>query len=272
MTHSHSPHGEQMAHESMVRNLAAQAEAIWPQEVEILRGYRLPERPSIVDVGCGTGEISRRLAALVPGASVVGLDLIAAHLKLAREAAASLASRLHFHRGTAFALPYADDRFDLTVCRHLLQAVPHPERVLAELIRVTRPGGRIHVIAEDYGMIYLHPTRLGAETFWAEAPAAFGRATGTDLFVGRHFHTMLRAAHVEDITAHYLAVDTLRVPRATFARIWEAWRDGYSDAIAEHSRFTRDEVIAHFDDMIACIRDPDGYALWLVPLFSAVVK
>jgi hypothetical protein len=67
----------------------------------------------------------------------------------------------------------------------------------------------------------------------------------------------------------YVVVDTLRVPRETFAAIWEAWRDGYAEAVAESSSFSADEVRAHFDDQIATIRDPEGYGVWMVPVVTA---
>jgi len=260
-----------MADESMVRNLAAQAQAIWPQEVEIIRGYGLPADTRIVDVGCGTGEIVTRLAELLPEARLTGVDMIASHLDLARQRNARFGSRVSIHLGNAFSLPYEDGVFDFTVCRHMLQAVPTPERVVTELARVTRSGGRLHLIAEDYGMIYVHPTRMGAEAFWAAAPTAVGPAFGTDLFIGRHLFPMLRAAGIERIEAHYVPVDTLRVPRATFAAIFEAWRDGFTEVIAEHTTFSIDETRARFDDMIACIRSPEGWALWLVPVYTGIV-
>ncbi|HQR30993.1 MAG TPA: SAM-dependent methyltransferase, partial [Anaeromyxobacteraceae bacterium] len=57
-----NPQREHMADESMVRTLAAQVEAVWPQELPLLRRYPLPAAPRILDAGCGTGEASRRLA------------------------------------------------------------------------------------------------------------------------------------------------------------------------------------------------------------------
>ena len=58
-----NPQAAQMAHESMVRNLERQAEAIWPQESRFLDRYHLAPGKCVVDVGCGTGEIAWRLAA-----------------------------------------------------------------------------------------------------------------------------------------------------------------------------------------------------------------
>ena len=270
--HEHNPQHRQMADESMVRNLAHQAEAIWPQEVEIVRGYGLGGDLKILDVGCGTGEITARLAELYPRATIVGVDLIESHLAAARRRTAPFAARVTFRCADAFALPFPDGSFDLVVCRHMLQAVPRPENAIAEIVRVTRPGGRVHLLVEDYGMIHMHPTRLDIDRFWLDAPTAYGAAVGTDLHAGRTSWARLRDLPVEDIELHYVVVDTLRVPRETFAGIWEAWRDGYVDEIAAHTRFSREAATAHFEDMIACIRDPRGYAVWQVPILSARKK
>ena len=54
-----NPQGEQMADESMVRNLASQAEAIWPQESALFRAYGLAGDLKILDVGCGDRKSTR---------------------------------------------------------------------------------------------------------------------------------------------------------------------------------------------------------------------
>ena len=79
-----NPQAKQMADESMVRGLDAQARAIWPQEISLLHRYSLPAKARILDAGCGTGEASSRLAELFPEANVLGVDIIDAHLELAR--------------------------------------------------------------------------------------------------------------------------------------------------------------------------------------------
>ena len=76
-----NPQARQMADESMVRNLGAQARAIWPQEMPLFRRYGLPANAQILDAGCGTGELASRLAELFPTAKVLGIDIIEAHLK-----------------------------------------------------------------------------------------------------------------------------------------------------------------------------------------------
>jgi ubiquinone/menaquinone biosynthesis C-methylase UbiE len=266
-----NPQAKQMADESMVRNLDAQARAIWPQEVPLIRRYALPAEPRILDAGCGTGEGSSRLAELFPKASVLGVDIVDAHLELARTRYIRLAPRLRFEHQSIFQLDETDRTFDLTVCRHVIHSIPHPERVLAELVRVTRPGGYLHLIPEDYGMLHFQRGALDPRDFWYQTPGRFGAATGTDLFIGRNMFSILAAMKLDQITVDYVVVDTLRVPRETFAAIIEAWRDGYSDAIGELTPISRNDAVAYFDQMIANIRDPRSYAVWMVPVVSARV-
>jgi SAM-dependent methyltransferase len=260
-----------MAAESMVRTLAAQADAIWPQERPLFDRYRLPHGAEVLDAGCGTGEISMRLAEAFTSARVLGVDIVDAHLERARTRSAPLGGRVRFEHRSLFDLGLPDASFDLVVCRHVLQAIPHPERAIAELARVARPGGRLHLIVEDYLMINFEPRRLDPDDFWNEGPRRFGEATGTDLLIGRKTHRILRRLGLTDITVDYVVVDPLRVPRETFIAIWESWRDGYANAIAANTRVSREIFLAHFEDMIATLRDPDGYGVWHVPVVAARV-
>ena len=266
-----NPHKEQMADESMVRTLDAQARAIWPQESPLIRRYGLPDDIRILDAGCGTGEASSRLAEMFPRATVLGVDVLDGSLGIARSRYAKLGSRLTFENQSIYELPAADGTFDLTVNRHVIHSIPHADRVLKELTRVTRSGGRLHLIPEDYGMLHFQRGAVDPRDFWHEGPARFGEATNTDLFVGRNTYSILVDLGLTDITIDYIVVDTIRVPRETFAAIIEAWRDGYVDVVSEVTRFTREEAKAYFDHMIANIRDPHGYAVWMVPVVSARV-
>ena len=63
-------------------------------------------------------------------------------------------------------------------------------------------------------------------------------------------------------------VDTVRVPRATFAAILQAWADGYADVLGEKSKLTVHEARALFQQIVASIRDTDSYAVWHVPISS----
>jgi ubiquinone/menaquinone biosynthesis C-methylase UbiE len=268
MSGERNPQAEQMAAESMLRTLAAQAEAIWPAEQALLARYGLAGAVRIADVGCGSGEISSRLARLYPEAQVLGLDILASSVSFAAERYSSLAPRLRFAQGDAFDLSIEPDSCDLVVCRHLTQAVPEPKRVLAELYRVCKPGGWLHVLSEDYGMLHFPFGTLDLDRLWQDGVFPYARATGTDARVGRHTWSYLKQLGLEQVRVDYVVVDTLRVPRDTFAQILESWRDGYSGVLGERSKLTPTEALALFNQVVASIRDEASYAVWHVPVLS----
>ncbi|HZF17147.1 MAG TPA: methyltransferase domain-containing protein [Steroidobacteraceae bacterium] len=263
-----NPQAEMMADESMVRNLAMQASAIWPQEEEFYSRYRLPIAARVIDVGCGTGEISARIARRFADAHVTGIDVLEGPLAVARTRYGDVAGRLDFQVGDAFHLDFADATFDLAVCRHMLQAVPDADRVLAELGRVTRPGGWIHTVSEDYGMLHMMSGPRDPDRFWQAGPVQFAEKTGTDARFGRRTWSAMRALGLQDLRVDYVIVDTLRVDRGIFAGIMIAWRDGYSEALASHAGMSTGEIRQHFDEIIASIQNPDHYAVWFVPVIS----
>jgi SAM-dependent methyltransferase len=267
--HPNSPQAREMADESMVRNLSAQAEAIWPQEEPIFSRHPLGEGARVLDAGCGTGELTARLAEKFPGASFIGVDVEDAHLDRSRQRCARFGERTKFQRDDVLALSFPDASFDLAVSRHVMQALPDAKRAMAEMVRVLRPGGRLHIIAEDYGMLWAHPTELGSDGFWQVIPPRYGKAIGCDLHIGRKTFTHFTDLGLVDIKVDYMIVDTIRVPRETFARIWEAWRDGYTESIVEHAQVPRAEAVQRWKELIDCVRDPRGYALWQVPLWTA---
>jgi SAM-dependent methyltransferase len=266
-----NPQGEQMADESMIRTLAAQIEAIWPQEKSLLNFYRLPRNARVLDVGSGTGEFSARVAEAYPDAQVLGIELLEASVELARDKHAALAPRLRFDTGDAFALAYPDNSFDLVANRHMIQSVPHVEKILAELVRVTRPGGHVHLLAEDYSMLHMMSGPLDPDVFWRKGPIEFSERTGTDSRIGRRAWTLMRAAGLCEVRVDYVIVDTMRVPRRIFADIITAWRDGYVEALAT-PQWPATVVRDHFNQIIASILNPEHYAVWHLPIVSGVKR
>lgn len=268
MVDPRNPQAAQMADESMIRTLAAQAEATWPQEWPLLARHALPRAARVLDVGCGTGEWSRRVAVQWPEAQVHGVDVLAASVEWAATQNAALAPRLSFAVGDAYALELPDAAFDLVACRHVLQAIPEPQRVIAELVRVTRPGGIVHLLSEDYGMLHMMSGPRDPDLLWRDGPVAYTARTGTDARIGRRSWSLLRAAGLVDVTVDYLVIDTLRVSRRVFADILTAWRDGYSTPMAEGSGISAAEFRARFDEQIAGVLDPAQYAVWMIPIVA----
>jgi SAM-dependent methyltransferase len=273
MSHDRNPQAQQMGDESMARNLAHQAEAIWPQEQSLFDRYGLSGPIRILDLGCGTGEVTRRLATRFPQATLTGVDILEGNLALARRDSAAFGDRIHYEQGDAFALQYADASFDLVVCRHMSQAVPDFPLVLAEITRVLKPGGWLHLLSEDYGMLHMpvierDGRQFDPDRFWNENAVAYLHGIGCDGRVGRHSPTLLAQAGYGRIALDFITVDTLRVDRGTFAGIMRAWRDGYSQVLAEASGRNVLEVTADFDTIIMAIETPPYYAVWHVPVVS----
>lgn len=106
---------------------------------------RVPLSPGqrVLDVGCGTGIVARHAAAAVgPTGEVVGVDPNAAMLAVARR----VAPELTFQAGTAEALPFPDDRFDVSLSQAAAMFFVDPTQALREMKRVTRPGGTVAML------------------------------------------------------------------------------------------------------------------------------
>jgi ubiquinone/menaquinone biosynthesis C-methylase UbiE len=112
-----------------------------PWSHEIIERAR-PVGPSdrILDLGCGTGIVARKLRERLGGAvRITGVDASPDMIAAAR----SLAPELEWREANAMALPFPDASFDLVVAQQMLQFVPDPLAALREVRRVLAPGGRL---------------------------------------------------------------------------------------------------------------------------------
>ncbi len=104
----------------------------------------------MLDVGCGVGHWGVLLASVMSGdVRVTGVEREPSWVEQARARAAALglAGRFSYQQGEAERLPFPDDSFDLTTCQTVLIHLPDPAAAIAEMRRVTRPGGLV-VVAE----------------------------------------------------------------------------------------------------------------------------
>ncbi|MBI3964250.1 MAG: methyltransferase domain-containing protein [Chloroflexi bacterium] len=152
-----------------------------------------------LDVGCGSGVVTRELARrALPRGSVVGLDPSPHFLEIARELAKAtdLPDGLEFRLGDARALPLAEGEFDVTLAATVLTHLPDGERVVPELVRVTRPGGRVGIFDRDLdSFIVAHPDRELTRRIVLSF-ADHGAANG---LLSRRFPGLLREAGMVDV-------------------------------------------------------------------------
>jgi len=142
-----------------------------------------------LDVGCGLGDGAVAMLGRMPsGGRVAGVDTSQAMIAAARRQATS--SRLSFAVATAACLPFPAGCFGACRAESVLQHVPDPAQVVAEMARVTRPGGRIACFEFDLGLTVVdHPDKaLTRKILDSVADAAL------DGWVGRQVPRLLRRA------------------------------------------------------------------------------
>jgi SAM-dependent methyltransferase len=103
----------------------------------------------VLDVGCGTGELTLAIAAAGPAVAVTGVDPSSAYVRAAQRRVP--ADRARVLTGDAQALQCPDATFDRTLSMLALNFVPNRQAALREMIRVTRPAGVVAVAVWDYG-------------------------------------------------------------------------------------------------------------------------
>lgn len=105
----------------------------------------------VLDAGTGTGEDAQEMAKLVaPGGQVVGLDFSQIMIDEAKRRVQDPGLPLRFVQGDIQHLPFADATFDRCYADRIFVHLPDPRLALAELVRVTRPGGLILVVDGDH--------------------------------------------------------------------------------------------------------------------------
>ena len=162
----------------------------------------LAARPGqrILDAGCGLGEVARELAAAVaPDGEVVALDLSAATVQAAAQRHDG--SPVRYLTGDVAALAFPDASFDAVRSERVLQHLAEPDAAIAELVRVTRPGGRVCLIDTDWESLTVDglPDELVATM--REAVLAGTRRRGHLPEMGRTLRRRLNRAGLADVTA-----------------------------------------------------------------------
>lgn len=185
----------------------------------LLEQLALGRAGNALDVGCGIGGDLAEMARLMPdGTQVSGLDASETMITEARRRTAGLGTRVSLRVGDAAELPYPDQMFDACRAATVLQHVPDPARVVREMARVTRPGGRVGVLEFDQGTTFLdHPdprtTQIILGTFITAAVQGQ---------IGRQLPRLFRAAGLTDVSV---------TPRVILGSV-QVWRILFHDHVA----------------------------------------
>jgi len=191
------PLGSSAAESARLRRQTAE---LAPDSAALLDRVGLGPGQSAIDLGCGPRGILDLLAGRVsPGGRVVGLDADPAHTAMAAEFVSA-------HGLSGVVIVTADARrtglrsgsFDLVHARTLLVNVPAPAVVVAEMVRLAKPGGRVAVAEPDTEHALCYPPQPAFDRISAIFHAAFSR-NGADPAIGRRVSELFRQAGLTDI-------------------------------------------------------------------------
>ncbi len=150
----------------------------------------------VVELGCGPGLYSRKLAQRFPNISVTGVDRSDNQLRWARHRAASRnVANCAFERVNVLRLPFSDASFDVLIASRIFTVLPEQERAIAEMFRVLKPGGRCFIAEPRFA-------------FWASIPLFSMWLLASLLHTGNGYReprraTVLTAAAFEDLFRGY---------------------------------------------------------------------
>jgi SAM-dependent methyltransferase len=252
-----------MESEAEARRLAEQARAM-PVHAHLLSTGLAPGMKAL-DAGCGPGVITSAIAEVVGRqGSVLGVDIHPQRLADARTYCASL-PQCSFLQADVCQLDRAGDTFDYVWCQYVFEYLPDPAKALDELIRVTRPGGRVVVSDMDgLGMLnWPFPPDLeeGCRKFGAAAAAA-----GVDMHVGRKMFHLFRRAGLENIRVHL--APTWIVAGAADARLLSDWKQRFATLapVAAPAFGGKEAYDAFCERYLGLLSDPDAlkYSVLLI--------
>jgi SAM-dependent methyltransferase len=163
-------------------------------------GTFYPPGSRVLEIGCGVGAQTVHLVTASPGARFVAVDISDSSLAAARARVAAEApeARVEWRRADLFDLPFEDGSFDHVFLCFVLEHLREPERALAGLQRVLRPGGTMTVIEGDHGSALYHPVSARAQAA-IDCLVQLQAAAGGDALIGRQLQPLLTGAGYRDV-------------------------------------------------------------------------
>jgi ubiquinone/menaquinone biosynthesis C-methylase UbiE len=161
-----------------------------------LADISFPANAHVLEVGCGTGVLTRVLANWPEVGTVVGVDVASSLLSRARELAADLPN-VTFQEADGRSLPFEDETFDVVVFDSTLTHVPGPERALAEAFRVLRPLGSLGSLAVFDGDYATTTVALDDHDTLQVCADAMMANSVNDRWLGRRLPALVRSCGFE---------------------------------------------------------------------------
>jgi SAM-dependent methyltransferase len=181
----------------------------WPTTEPLLEAAGLRAGMSCLDVGCGGGDVTLKMAALVGAEGhVVGVDRDQSVLQLARQEAEEQGLPVTFRRLEAEELA-EESAYDLVFARYLLSHLPRPQRAIEAMVRAARPGGRLVLEDVFFPGHVCYPSNAAFDRFVELYQAVAREKEGGDAAIGVRLLGMALEAGLVDVRVG-LVVPTFR--------------------------------------------------------------
>jgi SAM-dependent methyltransferase len=182
-----------------IRHLVEQAAVYAPEANQLFDLIGVEPGTAAIDIGCGVMGVLHLLAERIgPSGRVVGLDREPRILEAGRGLAEQRALNVKFVEADATASGLPEDSYDLVHARTVLLNVSNPQEILAEMIRIARPGGIVAIQEPDASAWACDPPHPAFDILRSEIINAY-RRTGKDFNIGRRAARMLRDVGLEGV-------------------------------------------------------------------------
>lgn len=217
-----------------------------PKFIEFLR-----VRPTdlVLEIGAGLGILASQVADIASAGDVLAVEF--SPEQIARRHGCRL--NLHFIRGDAHHLPFADNTFDVVYCRYVLEHMADAPHVIREAHRVLKPGGRFLAQENNIAVNFFYPDCPKFEPVWLKL-AELQEKLGSDALVGKKLFSYFKQAGFRSTEIslaeefHHAGMPSFRFWVENLARIIQASREDFirfgiltgeqiDDGLAEASRF-----------------------------------
>jgi ubiquinone/menaquinone biosynthesis C-methylase UbiE/acyl carrier protein len=186
-----------------IQRLNAQVDLFWNQELPLYRRLGMQNGMNLLDCGCGSGYVLKKLQEVLPGMRCTGIEIEETLVALAKKTMAGNGTQIFQQPITALGFP--EQSFDFVISRLVLEHLPDPLAALKEVLRVLKAGCRAVFVDNDFDLY---------ERTWPDSPALGDlydayrrarRADGGNPCIGRQLPSLMKKAGFTGVDLHILA-------------------------------------------------------------------